>query len=243
MLMSLPDEFSKFCGEAPAYPELAGRRVLITGITSTHGVDIARAFAEYRTRLAVQLDEASEETQALAEVLVPDALDLSVHQGPLTGPEAIVAFARQAATTFGGLDTVINLVPLTLGDAGHDLASVERRISDLMLRPCLIARVAANRMKLTHSAGLILHVGLLPKGATATERAFASAAKAALAAMTRKDAADWADDGIRVNAIAPETGPMSGHALAGEPDVAALALYLASGRGASLAGHIFDAAA
>ena len=41
---------------SPAYPELAGKRVLITGITSTSGVDVVRAFAEHRARLVLQFD-------------------------------------------------------------------------------------------------------------------------------------------------------------------------------------------
>ena len=35
----------------PAYPELAGKRVLITGLTSACGVDIVRAFADHKVRL------------------------------------------------------------------------------------------------------------------------------------------------------------------------------------------------
>ena len=52
---------------APAYPELAGKRVLITGLSSSCGVDIARAFADHKARLILQFDEMSERTQAITE--------------------------------------------------------------------------------------------------------------------------------------------------------------------------------
>jgi NAD(P)-dependent dehydrogenase (short-subunit alcohol dehydrogenase family) len=244
MLMTTSAAFDDFFGATPSYAELVGKRVLIMGVTAEHGVDIARAFAEHRTRLILQIDEASAETDALGEVLAPVAAELSITTGRLTTADEIVAFARRAIGQFGGVDVVICIVPLTLGDVGRGgLEDIEQRVSDVLLMPCLMGRVAANRMRVTHTEGLILHLALMPKGATRAEKAFAGAAKATLAAMTRTDATTWAADGVRVNAVAPETGPCSGNGLASEPDVAALALYLASGRGRSLAGHVFEAEA
>jgi NAD(P)-dependent dehydrogenase (short-subunit alcohol dehydrogenase family) len=242
MLMTPSTAFESFFGAAPSYAELMGKRVLIMGVTATHGVDIARAFAEHRTRLILQIDEPSAETEALGEVLAPVAAELSLYPGALKSADEIVAFARRAISQFGGIDVVVCIVPLTLGDVGlGDLEDIEQRVSDVLLMPCLIGRVAANRMRLTQTDGLVLHVAVMPHGPTRAERAFAGAAKATLAAMTRTDAAAWAADGVRVNAVAPETGTSSGSGLAGEPDIAALALYLAAGRGTSLAGHVFEA--
>src|SRR5436190_2164580 len=154
---------------APAYPELAGKRVLITGLTSSCGVDIARAFADHKARLILQFDEMSERTQAIAEI-------------------------------------------------------------------------AANRMALSYIEGLILNVAILTPPMKGPAQAFASVAKAALSAMTRIQAEEWAGKAIRFNAIAPQTAhPSAEPSLAGEPEVAALALYLASGRGKALSGHVFEA--
>ena len=52
------------------YPELAGARVLITGISTETGVDIARGFAEVGCRLVLQIDpgrepDAAEKSAAL----------------------------------------------------------------------------------------------------------------------------------------------------------------------------------
>jgi 3-oxoacyl-[acyl-carrier protein] reductase len=65
-----------------------------------------------------------------------------------------------------------------------------------------------------------------------------------MTAMTRAQAEEWADKAIRFNAIAPQTVQVPPQrSLAGEPQVAALALYLASGRGRALSGHVFEAEA
>ena len=59
--------------------------------------------------------------------------------------------------------------------------------------------------------------------------------------MTRNDAREWASEAIRFNAIAPQVAAPSEPGLAGETDMAALALYLTSGRGKALSGHVFEA--
>ena len=56
-------------------------------------------------------------------------------------------------------------------------------------------------------------------------------------------ATGYAQRGIRVNAVGPSsTVAGAGAALASEPDIAALALYLASRPGRTLTGQVFDAA-
>src|SRR6187397_2483763 len=74
---------------APTYPELAGKRVLVTGLSSSCGVDIARAFADHKARLILQFDELNERTQAIAEIAAPNALDIRAF-GPIeAGAEGV----------------------------------------------------------------------------------------------------------------------------------------------------------
>lgn len=253
MLMTSTDLHERFLGAT--YPELRGRRVLVTGVTAEHGIDIARAFAEHGARLIVQIDADASEVSAFGEMLAPVATELNLHEGALSTADEIVAFARRTVALYGGIDAVINVVSLHMGAAANgDIEAIEARISEVLTAPCLVARVAANRMRLTQTEGLILHVGMMPRQADARARAFAAAAKATLTAMTRDEAATCAKDGIRVNAVAPETigptsvgptsvGPSMGRGLASEADIAALALFLAAGRGKALTGHVLEAEA
>jgi NAD(P)-dependent dehydrogenase (short-subunit alcohol dehydrogenase family) len=230
--------------ETRRFPELAGKRVLITGLTKECGVDVARAFAEHKTRLILQFDETCAETQAIAEIAAPAALDIRAF-GPVDrAQDAVVAFARNAVAAFGGLDTVINLVPLSLDELQPSASDVDvdEMISARLLLPHVIAKVAANRMGLVWTEGLILNVAVMPRSANRSALAFACAVKAALAALTRAQAQEWAPQGVRCNAIAPQTALVPGEpCLEGEPDIAALAVYLASGRGKGLSGHVFEA--
>jgi len=241
MLMSVME------GAAPCYPELAGKRVLITGLTSSFGVDIVRSFAEHRARLVLQFDEVSEKAHVIAEIAAPSALAIEALGPAAIEAEAVTHLARQAVQVFGGLDAVVNIVPLAALarlPAAATAADIERLVAQRLLLPCLLSGIAANRMALTLTEGLVLNVAPPTGPGGSRARAFAGVVKAALAAMTRSQAEEWAGKGIRFNAIAPETAQLPGEPrLAGELEVAALALYLASGRGKALSGHVFEAAA
>ena len=192
---------------ALSYPELAGKRVLVTGLTSACGVDIVRSFAEHKCRLVLQLDEESEATQAIAELAAPHALDIKAY-GPIDrAQDDVVAFARSAAQAFGGLEVVINLVPLSLPALGASagMAEVERMVSSRLLLPFLLSKIAANRMGMMLTEGLVLNVAMLPGPVNAAGRAFASVVKGALTSLTCAQAQEWANKGIRFNAIAPPT--------------------------------------
>jgi 3-oxoacyl-[acyl-carrier protein] reductase len=229
---------------APAYPELVGKRVLITGVTRRSGVDIARAFAEHRGRVILQFAEASAPMQSVAEIVAPHALEARVY-GPVGGGGAAVRFAKSAVQAFGGLDAVINLVSLeTAGlDPAATVEDIDALIAARLELPLQIARIAANRMGVTWTRGLILNVATLTGRPGGARQAFATLAKSTLVDLTRAQAEEWAGRGIRFNAIAPDTalgGP--GPGLSGEADVASLALYLASDRGKALSGCVFEAA-
>jgi 3-oxoacyl-[acyl-carrier protein] reductase len=229
---------------APAYPELVGKRVLITGVTRHAGIDIARAFAERKGRVILQFAEASAAMQAVVEIVAPDALETRTY-GPVAAGADAVRFAKSAVQAFGGLDAVINLVPL---DASHvdraaTLEEIEGLIAAQLELPLMVSRIAANRMSVTWTQGLVLNVATLAGRPGGARGAFAAFAKSTLVDLTRAQAEEWAGRGIRFNAIAPETAlGEPGPRLCGEADVAALALYLASKRGKTLSGCVFEAA-
>jgi NAD(P)-dependent dehydrogenase (short-subunit alcohol dehydrogenase family) len=230
---------------SPCYPELAGKRVLITGLSSSCGVDIVRAFAEHKCRLILQFDEMSEKMQTIAEIAAPHALEIKAFGPVERTTDEVVQFARAAAQAFSGLDAVVNLIPLGLTDVDPqaDPADIERIVAARLLLPCLLSKVAANRMAISWNEGVIVNVATLGSEAEGASRALAAVTKAALAAMTRGQAEEWADKAIRFNAIAPPAAQAESPGTVGEPDIAALALYLASGRNKTLSGQVFEAEA
>src|SRR5665647_48618 len=56
-----------------SYSELAGARVMLSGLSTIQGVDLARAFAERQARLVIQTDERSPEMVELIAFLASTA--------------------------------------------------------------------------------------------------------------------------------------------------------------------------
>jgi 3-oxoacyl-[acyl-carrier protein] reductase len=226
---------------ASVHPELAGARVLITGLTSTSGVDIARGFAEHKARLVIQSPEATPEMTVLTALLAEKAAEIKLFSDPFASPEDAVRLAQSAAREFGGLDVVINLASLEPAALRSDAspAEIEAFVADALLGAALMTRVAANRMRLTWIEGTILNVVAVAEPPRGFATVLVDIVRTTLAAMTRGEALQWAAQGIRINAAGP-CGPGTG--LSSGADVAALALYLASKKGKGLTGYVFDAA-
>lgn len=230
---------------ASSYGELAGVRVLITGLSPDCGVDVARAFAEHRGRLVLHANAPAPENDVATALLAESASQIEHFTGAYTDPESAIRFAQSAAQTFGGLDAVINLIPVSAADLQNrrSLGEVEDLIAQKLSLPLHISRVVANRMRVLMIEGLVLNVLTMPVPQSAGDAMLAGVARSALAAMTRGEAELQGAHGIRVNGIGPRAAMVDdGACLASEADIAAIALYLASKCGRTLSGHIFDAA-
>jgi hypothetical protein len=169
---------------------------------------------------------------------------------------------------FGGLDVAIVVVRLEQREIAQAICRdrVERYIATRLTAATEIAKVGANRMGLTWTDGLVLHVLSVPVELSPAERTVARLVRAALAAETRRSADAIAIPGVRILAIAPDvdaqsdtadTDPMSevldgcagdacdrdawavAHALGRYADiVAALAVHLAGSRSSTLSGLV-----
>ena len=227
---------------APEYPELAGKRVLITGLDGSLGLEIARAFGEARTRLVLHTTDNGAEAIALGEVVAERAMDARLFTGSFSGHQAILEFARTAFQSFGGIDAVINVAQVTEPPCGASDAQIERHVTDLLSVPCLVSKVAANRMRTTLTEGAILNIVTEDRKASPRARMVGAIARSALAGLTRSEAHAAAGSGVRINAIALAASLSErGNRISGEPDVASLAMHLACARGHQLSGLVFEA--
>lgn len=238
MLMSVIEPELAFS----VYGELAGARVLVTGLSTDGGVDVARAFADHKARLIVHTAELSPELVELTAHLSQQACEVKLYDEVIDSHDAAIRLAQKAATAYGGFDVVVNLISAELpSDLDGDYDEIADFVSRTLLPATLVTRVAANRMRLTHTDGCILNVVSMAPPRNSRERAIAGILRASLAELTRRVAQEWADAGVRINAIGPRGADGCGHCLASEPEIASLALYLASRKGRTLSGQVFDA--
>ncbi len=244
MVMSVVEDIAA----AADYPELSGARILITGLESGHGVDIARAFAEAGCRLVLQTPKLDAELDVVLEILARDAAEVRVSSEPIADENAALKFAQMAISAYGGLDVVVNLARLDDTDLGADAteSEIEDRLAATLGRPLKITQVIANRMQITWKEGLVLNIVTQAPTSSRAATHLGRMARTALAGLTRREASRWADKAIRINAVVPAD---VGHAvlapgeqsLHSEPEIARVALHLASRKGKSLSGLVFDA--
>lgn len=185
--------------------DLTGRVAIVTG--GTRG--IGRAIAEGLVLAGAKVVVASRKPDACAEAeralraLGGDVLAVPLHMGDVDALDALVA---RTVERFGQLDIVINNAAngLTQPIADLTIDAWEKSYAVNLRGPVFLTKAAyPHLVRSPHAAVLnVISVG----GITySPSMAMYSGAKAALLAFTRNMAAEWAADGIRVNALAPGT--------------------------------------
>jgi 3-oxoacyl-[acyl-carrier protein] reductase len=179
-------------------------------------------------------------------VLSEGAAELRIFDEPFSGSESAVSLVQSVMQDLGGLDAVVNLIHIDPLDCSRleSVDDVEGFIAGKLEASAMITRVAANRMRLTWTEGAILNVVTMPSAGARRSGLLADIARVMLADLTRAQAREWAEFGIRVNAVGPCSSVSAltqGAPLTTDADLAALALHLASRGGRKLSGHMLDA--
>jgi 3-oxoacyl-[acyl-carrier protein] reductase len=145
-----------------------------------------------------QARERADEVRALGRKAVALHADVTV-------PEQAAGAVAQAVSTLGRIDVVANIVG---GASWAPLLELERSaweadLSANLLHHFYVARAAARRMIEQGEGGSIVGVSSVSGLFSAPRHAAYGAAKAGLIALVKTMAEEWAQYGIRVNAVAP----------------------------------------
>lgn len=177
---------------------LAGKRALITGASRGIGYAIAAALAAEGVRVALvartgaDVEAAAHRVRAAGGEAVPLA-------GDMTDPEAVNRITEDATAALGGLDLLINNVGG--GKRGNDDDAWQYTLDINLLAAVRASRAAYPHLK-EAGGGVVLIVSSVSGWQVGGAPAY-NAAKAAEIMYARSLAAEWAKDGIRVNAVSP----------------------------------------
>ncbi|HEY5346973.1 MAG TPA: SDR family oxidoreductase [Rhizomicrobium sp.] len=246
-----------------SYPDLKGKRVLITGGGSGIGAALVEAFAGQGAQVLF-LDIAEEDARGLEKKLSGSALPPHFFKCDLTDIPAVEAMVARLQKEFGSVQILVNNAA---NDDRHTVGEItadywDQRIAVNLRHQFFCAQAVIPAMQKA-GCGVILNMGSVSWHLAEPKMAIYQTTKAAIEGMTRALARDFGADGIRVNCIVPGAvrtarqmklwhSPEAEKAILNtqclktrlEPeDIAALALFLGSdsARGCTAQNYFVDA--
>jgi NAD(P)-dependent dehydrogenase (short-subunit alcohol dehydrogenase family) len=183
---------------------LAGRRAVLTGATGDIGRAIAIALADHGASVGL-LARRLDVLETIAADLRSRGVDATTAQCDVTDPDSVAAAAEKVSNDLGDIDIVVNnaggtrfiAAPLDINPRGWS-KTVELNLTG----PFLVSQ-AFGRGMIERGRGAIVNVGSVAGFRHLPGMAPYSAAKAGLFQQTRALAREWAQFGLRVNAVAP----------------------------------------
>jgi NAD(P)-dependent dehydrogenase (short-subunit alcohol dehydrogenase family) len=175
------------------------RRVFITGGGAGIGAVTAKLLAARGWRVSLLDRDAAAAQRTAAEIGAEKALAFG---GDVTDTRQVEAALDAMVSTWGGIDDLIN----NAGTWDHapllELSKARwQKVMDVnFFAPIEIANAAVRRMQ---KGGAIVNVSSVLGQVSAPTRGPYCVSKAALISLTTMQAIEWAERGIRVNAIAP----------------------------------------
>jgi NAD(P)-dependent dehydrogenase (short-subunit alcohol dehydrogenase family) len=239
------------------YPDLADKRVVITGGGSGIGAELTVAFAKQGARVYF-LDIAEEASRALEASLANSRIAPTFIKCDLTNIDELKATFARIEKEAGGVDILLNNAA---NDDRHDIENVtpaywESRMNVNLRHQYFCAQAVIPGMK-ERKYGVLLNFGSISWHLPHTQLGLYMMAKAAIEGMTRSQAREFGPHGIRANTVVPgavvtprqkalwHNPDEEARILAGQcipervemEDVAALALFLASNNARHISGR------
>ncbi len=180
---------------------IAGRAAIVTGASSGLGARFAVVLAEAGANVvaAARRIDRLEELAAANPAIHPFACDVTADDGP-------ARLVRETLDRFGRVDVCVN-------NAGISSGGTERQATTEAFRAVVrvnlealfaVSHAVAAPMRVQRSGSIVNISSMFGSVASApVPDAGYVASKSAVDGLTRELAAQWAADGVRVNAIAP----------------------------------------
>lgn len=181
-----------------SYPELSGRRAIVTGAATGIGRAIARALARQNVRVAVCDLNLAEAKRTAAEI---GGAAFAIDVRRRDAVEAAVAAVEHA---FGGIDILCANAGVSTMQHALELTDAEWDFNfDVNTRGVFLSNQIVARRFVAQGSGTIVNTASLAAKVGAPLLAHYSASKFAVLGWTQGLARELAPKGIRVNAVCP----------------------------------------
>ena len=188
--------------------DLRGKVALVTGVGRVG--QIGHAVARGLGRAGAKLLLADVNAVGLADRVkefAADGIAAKASAGDLTQPEAAQAAAAAVQSQFGGLDILVNVAGgfFSFGPFTEVQPEALDRELAVNFKTAFFMCQAAIPPLLARGGGAIVNFASIAVVRSLMHMSAYSAAKSAVAGLTRELAREYRDAGIRVNAVAPAT--------------------------------------
>jgi glucose 1-dehydrogenase len=192
---------------------LQGKNVLITGAASGIGQAIAIRLAAEGCNIAINYRKSAEDAENTKEMALQKAcgdmeqcgVKTLLVQGDVAREEDIVNVVNRVIERFGSLDILVNNAGIQTECPSHDIKTEDfDRVINVNLRGSyLCAREAIKHFLAQNRPGVIINISSVHEIIPRPMYVSYSISKGGMENMTKTLALEYANRGIRVNAIAP----------------------------------------
>ena len=178
--------------------KLDGRICVVTGAGRGIGEAITHRFADEGATVAV-LDLDLDAARGVAAVA-----NGSAHRCDVSDRASVEAAVAEVLEAHGRIDVLVNNAGVALAGPSETFSDADWDASiGIMQTAVFLCSQAVGRHMLERETGTIVNISSINAWEAFPMRLAYCAAKAAVVAMTEVLAIEWADRGIRVNAVAP----------------------------------------
>jgi NAD(P)-dependent dehydrogenase (short-subunit alcohol dehydrogenase family) len=176
---------------------------VVTGAAQGIGRAIVEEYVREGARPAI-LDLEGAAAEACAEELRAGGADARGYECDVSDRDSVFAAAECVAADLGPCDVLVNNAGIALMGPSLEFPEDQwRRSLDVMTTGVFFCCQAFGRQMVESGGGAIVNISSMNATVAFPMRLAYNAAKAAVKSMTEVLAIEWAEHGIRVNAIAP----------------------------------------
>jgi NAD(P)-dependent dehydrogenase (short-subunit alcohol dehydrogenase family) len=183
--------------------KLRDKLCVVTGAAQGIGRAIAAEFAAEGARLAI-LDIDADGAESAAGDLRGRGVDARGYRCDVADRAGVVSAAGRVEADLGRCDVLVNNAGIALMGPSLDFPESDwRRSLDVMETGVFFCSQAFGRQMIAAGGGAIVNIASMNATVAFPMRLAYNAAKAAVVSMTQVLAIEWAEHGIRVNAVGP----------------------------------------
>ncbi len=187
--------------------DLAGKSVLVTGASTGIGAAVAKGFAGCGAKVAIHCGSSLSEAEAVHAEITEAGGTSKVFQADVRSTEAVHGLVESVVAEFGGLDVLVCNAGGLVGRVGLEELTTEfyDEVMTLNVRSVMESCAAAIPHLIKSQGNVIVTGSLAARMGGGAGASLYAGAKAAVENMVRNYAREFAEQGVRFNAVAPGT--------------------------------------